>query len=730
MASFRNWLPKPRVRAQQVTALALLLWAGCRSPLPSPQRGEVRPGLRERMYLAEDRRGRGPEGLQPLLEGLAHPDPLLRAQAARALGRLEDPSQIARLMPLLGDKEVRDEAVFALAQALQSREVPPPPELVDSVAQALMQLAGRYPVSGVLLRSVARLPYRDSLAIASAVRWLVAMGTTRERGALAAVRERQLGVAHGFFTLARRHRGAVAAEGGAVSWLRQVAGSGSDPEGMPVAPQTRRLAWLALAALQWPGLDGEAVQAWEAGDWQVKRPILQYLALVRDSQVARLLLDRARRDPDFHVRYEWVRAYRRMTAAAEGCGPLLEALSDPSPHVQLAAVDALDAGCERRSEVALRLRALVEQIPVKPDREPGRASWHLGARALVRMADVDASQARVLVRRAVGHPVWQVRMYAARAAALLADEAALMALARDTVGSVREAALSGLAQTVGHRADSSYLAALQSPHYHVVLAAATALRGSPRGRIYLEPVLAALERLTRERRETSRDPRLALLELVGEWGAASDVELLGPYLADFDLAVAARTARLLQRLAPERGPFLASPRPEPQVEEGLARVAMSGPVRLQVVMAPESGGGAFVLCICQPAATPATAARILRLVRSGYYDGLSWHRVVPNFVIQGGSPGMNEYAGDGPFMRDEIGEAMHLRGTVGISTRGRDTGDAQLFVNLVDNYRLDYEYTTFAVVESGMEVVDGILEGDRILAVRILASRPSGDRGR
>ena len=53
----------------------------------------------------------------------------------------------------------------------------------------------------------------------------------------------------------------------------------------------------------------------------------------------------------------------------------------------------------------------------------------------------------------------------------------------------------------------------------------------------------------------------------------------------------------------------------------------------------------------------------------------------------------------------------HVRGTVGISTRGRDTGDGQIFVNLVDNPRLDHEYTIIARVVEGMDVVDGVLEG-------------------
>ncbi|HLA91423.1 MAG TPA: peptidylprolyl isomerase, partial [Gemmatimonadaceae bacterium] len=63
-------------------------------------------------------------------------------------------------------------------------------------------------------------------------------------------------------------------------------------------------------------------------------------------------------------------------------------------------------------------------------------------------------------------------------------------------------------------------------------------------------------------------------------------------------------------------------------------------------------------------------------------------------------------------------------GTLGISTRGRDTGDAQIFVNLVDNPRLDHDYTVFGEVISGMAVVDGIFEGDVIARVEVTTAPP------
>ncbi|MCC7180745.1 MAG: peptidylprolyl isomerase [Acidobacteria bacterium] len=130
-----------------------------------------------------------------------------------------------------------------------------------------------------------------------------------------------------------------------------------------------------------------------------------------------------------------------------------------------------------------------------------------------------------------------------------------------------------------------------------------------------------------------------------------------------------------------------------------------------------TGRGAFDISL-DPDFAPLSSVRIARRASEGYYNGLTFHRVAPNFVIQGGSPGANEYAGDALFMRDEVG--IHRRGTVGISTRGRDTGDAQIFVNLVDSPRLDHQYTVFGTVVSGMDVVDGILEGDVIERIELV----------
>jgi cyclophilin family peptidyl-prolyl cis-trans isomerase len=120
-----------------------------------------------------------------------------------------------------------------------------------------------------------------------------------------------------------------------------------------------------------------------------------------------------------------------------------------------------------------------------------------------------------------------------------------------------------------------------------------------------------------------------------------------------------------------------------------------------------------------PREAPITVARFAELATLGYYNGLTFHRIAPNFVVQGGSPGANEYVGNPRYWRDEASSVPHTRGAVGISTRGHDTGDGQIFIDLVDLPRLDHDYTVFARVIMGLDVIDQMLEGARIESVTV-----------
>jgi cyclophilin family peptidyl-prolyl cis-trans isomerase len=227
-------------------------------------------------------------------------------------------------------------------------------------------------------------------------------------------------------------------------------------------------------------------------------------------------------------------------------------------------------------------------------------------------------------------------------------------------------------------------------------------------------LLETLARVTARKEATSRDPRSLLLERLRE---IEGVELQGKIdslLSDFDPAIAALAAGILtketgRKVEPLTKRFAPDPLPSPDFSLGLrgarARIKMKE-------------AGSFVIELL-PEHAPLTAARFAKLAESGYYRGLTFHRIVPNFVIQGGSPGANEYVGTPGYIRDEVSTLSHERGTLGISTRGRDTGDSQVFVNLVDNFRLDHEYTVFARVVEGMDSVDAIQEGDVIEEITI-----------
>jgi cyclophilin family peptidyl-prolyl cis-trans isomerase len=225
-------------------------------------------------------------------------------------------------------------------------------------------------------------------------------------------------------------------------------------------------------------------------------------------------------------------------------------------------------------------------------------------------------------------------------------------------------------------------------------------------------LVTALARITKDRKDTSRDPRMAILERLQALGDASQAPALEAYLKDFDARVALKAAEILQ--AWTGTPRTPAPQPLSPPTITLATVQELRGKRLRVTMA---GRGSFEIGLDVDFA-PLTAVRIARRASEGYYNGLTFHRVDANFVIQGGSPGANEFMGDAFYMRDEVG--IHRRGTVGISTRGRDTGDAQLFVNLVDSPRLDHQYTVFGTVLTGMDVVDGVIEGDLIERVDVV----------
>jgi len=159
------------------------------------------------------------------------------------------------------------------------------------------------------------------------------------------------------------------------------------------------------------------------------------------------------------------------------------------------------------------------------------------------------------------------------------------------------------------------------------------------------------------------------------------------------------------------------PSPFPAELEAALRAFVQRPAKgLRI----ETSAGVFTIDFAGVPA-PINQANLVALAASGFYDGLSFHRVVPGFVVQGGDPRGDGYGGPGYLVPCEWSNLSYARGTVGIALAGKDTGGSQLFVTQTPQPHLDARYTVVGQVgEAGLEVIDSLLPGDRILAVEVL----------
>ncbi|MDT3700098.1 MAG: peptidylprolyl isomerase [Thermincola sp.] len=117
---------------------------------------------------------------------------------------------------------------------------------------------------------------------------------------------------------------------------------------------------------------------------------------------------------------------------------------------------------------------------------------------------------------------------------------------------------------------------------------------------------------------------------------------------------------------------------------------------------------------------PNTVANFEKLANSGFYNGISFHRVIPGFVAQGGCPAGNGTGGPGYTIDCEINPNKHERGSLSMAHRGPNTGGSQFFVVYEPQPHLDGVHTVFGKVIEGMDVVDKINPGDKMNKVTVV----------
>jgi cyclophilin family peptidyl-prolyl cis-trans isomerase len=314
-------------------------------------------------------------------------------------------------------------------------------------------------------------------------------------------------------------------------------------------------------------------------------------------------------------------------------------------------------------------------------------------------------------------PNWTVRVELATVLGSLRPDIALprlMTLLTDSDQRVLPSVLAALVKLKATDVAAILIDRLKAEDPPVRAAAAAGL-GELKPPLGAPALIAAYER---GQGDTLYTARAAALTALRQYGATTAQPVLETALADRDWAVRRRAAALLKELDPAsdaerrirpaptripaaayRTPRLVTPDVSPQIYLDLDRGTIQ--IELAVVDAP------------------LTAENFVQLARSGFYSGLTVHRVVPDFVIQTGDPRADSEGGPGYSIRDELSELPYLRGTVGMALDWADTGGSQFFITQTPQPHLDSRYTVFGRVVSGMEVVDAIQPGDVIRRVRV-----------
>jgi len=219
-------------------------------------------------------------------------------------------------------------------------------------------------------------------------------------------------------------------------------------------------------------------------------------------------------------------------------------------------------------------------------------------------------------------------------------------------------------------------------------------------------------------RDAQNDAALAILEALARQKDKEATDAIRSALDSPDYLLRLRAAALLQSATgaagtdAERIQTVAVRYRLPDYRRALARVGK------RVVASIETDKGPLIIELLADD-SPLTVDNFVELARRNYFRDVAFHRVVPNFVVQGGDPRGDGNGGPGYQIRCEINEEPFERGAVGMALSGKDTGGSQWFVTHSPQPHLDGGYTVFGRVVSGMEVIDRIARGDRIRSVTV-----------
>jgi len=619
-------------------------------------------GVRRRAALAAGRVG--DRSLTPALVDLMNDgEPLVRQMAAFALGLAGDPLAGERLVAALKDSDpsVRARAAEALGRIGDARAAQP---IAEMVRAALPPNAPLVTVRGDDPASVQDPWFEPRL---------------------------------GLFALARLKTDTRAAEALLVSGGRS------------------RFDWWAATwvamRLEKPALEPVLVAALESSDPLSRAFGARGLGALKQRAAVPALV-RLSSDKVPAVAVSALRALAQL-GDARGTAAAAALLGSPSASLR---EEALLALAQLPPDRGLRSRI----VAFVGDRDPA-----LRGAALQALAHLDREDFALVLSGLDPDPEWSVRAALARALARAGGEfaqGALLAMLEDHDPRVRPAVLEALREARGTDAADSLRRHLEHPDLAVRAAAAEGLAA-----LALEGETPRLiEALKRARADREPDARLALVQALA---AQKDPAALQPLAelagSDPSRVVRERAATALRaagQTAPEPGPERGL-RPRADYRLALAPYdpASSGALFTpRAILHTTRGRIEIHLDVVD---TPLTTFSFLDLARRGFYDGLTFHRVVAGFVAQGGDPRGDGHGGPGYSLRCELSPRPYGRGAVGMALSGHDTGGSQFFITTAPAPHLDGAYTLFGQVVSGLEAVEALRPGDVIERVEVWDGR-------
>lgn len=598
-----------------------------------------------------------------------HPRPDLRYIAVREFGRFETPSNVTFLATFLDDPShvVRVGAADALVQSVLDH-----PEATREVAAAIAAMEDRLtrevlsPDRSYLWLRLAELPLRASVAVKYEREWIQEIQHLKEL---------RVPAAEALLRMFQAHPRQVDAtsEAAVENWARAGLAQGDTVVKAGSVERGRTLQFL------------EILQAMRADNSQIASDAAQFTcrvdpgrdpvscaAPIRDLGV-RLLnpqnpshqfaLDRAAKDrlhpiPASTAIRKLISSPEmpicilvRIAQGLEAERDVIEALETTKPGDHEACVD-WDPSLYLLNEA----RTLVSSTAGHSWTVPATAYATLARRVAASRQEHEwrESLIRLHTEVAMRHVRWEVRATAARVATTMKDVESLSTLSTDDHPNVRAEAITGLAALKSPLVVAAAVDALEIPDDHLTITAATALARIRPRTTDTEAVYAALDRLTRERRDTNRRARLALLERLAAFitPTSLDADLwsnkLRPLLNDFDPIVAAAAASAMQKISLTQ--TYARPTRRTAFQPNAAQIAAIPPC----ISFKFEGTVEDIPLVLDRLTAPLAIARLVELINAGYYNGTVIHHLDENLGI-GGSPSGNDEGGLHRVIRDEVG---------------------------------------------------------------------------